>query len=233
MIDVLVPVLKRPDSAKRVSDSLANATVNEYRLYFICSPGDRKQIRACEGLGEILIVDWHPDRADYARKINHAFSVTDSEWVFQGADDISFHPGWDREAITRSALQKKSVVGTNDLHNPSVKARNHATHILFRRDYIERYGSGTIDDTGLVLCELYDHQYVDNEFVQTAIARDEWVFAEHSVVEHLHPHWGLSGYDSTYRKATRATRNDRRLFQQRVAAMGLGRRVRGRSVRSR
>lgn len=215
MIDVLVPVLNRPGNAAKMAASLEQATASPYRLLFICSPGDEAEIAACEEVGETLVVNWPAGRADFAKKINLAFTLTDSEWVLQGADDISFRFGWDTEAIRLSTRRRKAVVGTNDLHNPAVRQRRHSTHLFFRREYITRYGSGTYDGTGLVFCELYDHQFVDTEFVEVAMHRNEWVFAQHSVVEHLHPYWGLSPRDATYDKAVREAQKDLDLYKSR------------------
>lgn len=216
MIDILIPVLGRPQNAAKVVASISAATDNPYTVTFICSPGDRKQIAACRRVGDVIVVDWEPGRADFAKKINHAFDLTSQEWILQGADDLDFHPHWDTNAFTLAQQTGKSVVGTNDLHNPAVRARRHATHILFRRDYITRYGAGTIDNSGVVFSEVYDHQFVDTEFVTIARRRNEWVFAVDSVVEHLHPYWGLSPRDATYDKGVREAQKDLDLYRSRI-----------------
>jgi hypothetical protein len=46
-------------------------------------------------------------------------------------------------------------------------AGRHSTHSLVTRDYVERFG--TIDEAGVVLHEGYPHEFVDDEFVQTAM----------------------------------------------------------------
>lgn len=228
MIDILIPVLGRPTNAQTLADSVA-VTSEPYRLIFICSPGDSGQIAACEQTGaEVWVVDWKPGKGDCARKLNWAFSKTDSEWVFQGADDIRFSHGWEHQALMLARKRDKAVIGTNDLHNPSVLRRLQSTHTLFRRDYIESQG-GTQDGSGLVFCELYDHQFIDTEFVETARRRQVWAFCRESIVEHLHPHWGLAEMDDTYIKAYRATNQDYRLY---ISRMGLAARN-GRSERYR
>jgi hypothetical protein len=108
-----------------------------------------------------------------------------------------------------------NVIGTNDLGNPDVKKGTHSTHTLFSRPYIEHYG-GTVDNTGAVFSESYDHQWSDCEFVQTAMLRGEWAFSKGSIVEHKHPHWGKGEMDSTYEKATRDTRADQLLYAERM-----------------
>ena len=63
------------------------------------------------------------------------------------------------------------------------------------REYVDR---GTIDEPGKLLHEGYPHEYVDDEFVQTAKKRGAWAFAEASIVEHLHPSWGKAPRDKLY-----------------------------------
>lgn len=227
MIDIVIPVLARPTNAHKVARSIHQATVQEHRIFFICSQGDTNEIKACQATGEnILIADWPAGKADFARKINWAFPQTDAPWVFQGADDLRFHENWDVYAVRVGDHRKVGVVGTDDMGNALVKRGAHSTHTLIRRSYITEFG-GTFDNTGLVFCELYDHQYCDNEFVQTAIMRGQWAFSKRSQVEHLHPAWSKGGEDATYRKAVRATKSDHALFMRRNAII----RRRRRSVR--
>ena len=160
------------------------------------------------------MVPWAPGRADYAKKINLGFRQTQNEWIFSGADDIRFQAGWDTTALALGT--QKRVIGTNDLHNPLVRRGRSSTHTLFARSYIEEYG-GTLDDTGTVLCELYDHQYVDSEFCEVAKRRGEFIFSHNSIVEHIHPDWDHSvRRDATYVKGRRATGRDRQLYIQRM-----------------
>lgn len=230
MIDILVPVLGRPRNVHGLVDSIRENTSSEHTIWFICSPGDGPEIKAVSEAGFTPLI--HPRAAgagDFAKKINWAFSQTEGEWVFQGADDVRFSSGWDTAALSVARKTGCSVIGTNDLHNPLVRGARSATHILFRRSYIEEQG-GTFDGTGAVFCELYDHQFVDSEFVETARMRGEWAFAKRSFVEHFHPHWGNAQMDGTYRKAMRRTLADKRLFNDRMRAMRgeapLGRRAR-------
>jgi len=214
-LDILVPVLGRPANVEPLLESLS-VTVTPHRVLFLCSPGDTAQIDACRASGhQTEVVSWPAGKADFSRKINWGFSITDSPWIFQAADDVRFSPGWDTQALRMAQARHKDVIGTNDLHNAQVKRGIHATHVLFSRKYIEEQG-GTMDGTGTVFCELYDHQYVDMEFCMTAKKRGAWAYCKTSVVEHLHPHWKLARMDSTYEKATRNTRHDYRLFCKRM-----------------
>lgn len=220
-IDLLIPVLDRPHKVAPLVESITACTKSEHAIFFICSRDDEPEIAAVREAGlEPLVYHSAPGRGDFAKKINWAFEQTSGEWFFQGADDIRFRPGWDVQALVIARRARCSVIGTNDMHNPAVRRHQHSTHTLIRRSYIEEQG-GTFDGSGRVFHEGYDHQYVDNEFIALAKKRGEFAFASRSLVEHFHPHWGNATMDATYLKATRKTMQDRRLFRERMSAMGL------------
>jgi hypothetical protein len=211
---VVVPVLGRPGRARPLADSLA--ATSDARLVFVCSPNDRDQIIACNATGaDVLVTTWEPGPGDFARKTNLAYRKTTEPWILCGADDLVFHRNWEQEALIVGERTGAGVVGTQDRHNPEVKRGRHSTHPLVRRSYIAKQG-GTFDGTGDIYCELFDHQYVDNELIWTAKQRGQWAFAHRSIVEHLHPTWGDAEMDATYEKALRATDADRKLFLQRM-----------------
>lgn len=215
MIDILCPVLGRPERTEPFTKSLIENTTSEYRLVFLCTPGDDEKIKTCMARGGVITVPWSAQSGDFAKKINYGFDYTDNEWILVAADDLKFGANWDLAALNCARRMRRLVVGTNDLHNPSVLRGKLSTHPFFRREYIEKYGSGTRDNSGRVFCELYDHQFVDNEFCETAMERDQWSFCRNAIVEHLHPYWGLAPWDETYKKAIRKTQKDQRLYMSR------------------
>jgi hypothetical protein len=214
MIAVLLPVLGRAKQIEIVLNSLAAATTNPYRAILICSPGDEALEAARASTAETIITTWRPDRADYAKKLSLGYRSTTEEWLFQGATDLIFHAGWDAWALRAARQHHCGVIGTNDLGNPLVLRGISSTHSLISRDYLDRYG-GTIDDSGGIFSEQYDHQWTDCEFVETARRRRQFYFCRRSIVEHMHPHWGKAESDATYEKALRSTKQDQRLFMQR------------------
>lgn len=215
---IAVPVLGRPASAAAVSER-ARETDLPYRLLFLCSPGDRDEIRACRATGEeVLVVGWGPGRGDYARKINAACASASEPWVLMAADDLCFCPGWASLAVAAGEREGVSVVGTNDLGNSRVMSGQHATHSLVRLEYVR--GRGTIDEPGKMLHEGYTHNFCDDELVATARHRDQWVFCRESEVPHLHPHWGHAPMDATYRKGLSGFDRDRALFRSRQRLWG-------------
>lgn len=220
---VLVPVLGRPQRAQPVADSLAGASTLGCRLVFVCSPDDGKQIEACRQTGaDVLVVPWEPGRADWARKLNHAYRRTTEPLLLLAADDVSFERRWDLEAAAVFAHHDVGVVGTNDLANPSVKRGHHSCHPVVGRGYADLHG--TIDGPGALVAECYWHQWVDSELVATARARGCWAFAPGSVVRHHHPLFDRRVVlDDTYRRGSGLPRaealEERRLFEERTRGL--------------
>ena len=213
-ITILVPVLNRPQNAQRLVNSIEHGSSREYQVVFLCSPGDTEEIKACsETSATVHIVDFPNGPGDWAKKINRGMTLSTSEFVLLGADDLKFHPGWDNEALRVARQTGAGVIGTNDLGNATVMRGHHSTHPLVRRAYVEEFG--TIDEPGLCLHEGYAHQWVDTELVETAKMRHRWAFAKESRVEHLHPFWKKGKMDSTYEKALSTSKEDHAHFQER------------------
>lgn len=216
---VIVPVLSRSHRVRPLLDSLEAATPEPHRTIFVATAGDRDMIEAVElaavELPSVSLEVLAPNPiGDYARKINHAARVSSEPFLFTGADDLDFRPGWLPAALAEMSSPAIGVVGTQDLA-PTDRARSgeHATHFLVRRRYVEELG--TIDEIGKVFHEGYPHEYVDNELVETAKARGAWSFAFASIVEHLHPSWNKAPADLLYNEQGRRMAVGRRVFNQR------------------
>lgn len=152
---------------------------------------------------------------NFAKKTNRGLAETDEEFVFCGATDLTFTPGWDVAALEVAEATGAGVIGTNDGANPVVIKGKHSTHSLIRRAYAEDPGC-TIDGTGAIYCEKYDHQAVDNELCEVAQVRSQWAFAASSLVQHHHPFYDRrTKMDATYEKALAKGREDRALFMRR------------------
>lgn len=215
-IVVVVPVLGRPGHAQPLADSLAAATTVSHRLVFVCSPGDDAEIEACLATGaDVLVTDWEPGRADFARKVAYAKEQTREPYLFQAADDVFFHPLWDVEALAAiTADGGYGVCGTNDHANPLVQRGQHSTHSLIERGYIDECGASA-DGPGTVFSQAYWHQWCDNELVALAVQRGCFTFAERAVVSHVHPIWRTAPDDDTYRRGALHAAEDAQIFQER------------------
>lgn len=196
-VAVLVPMLGRPHTVAAVRDSLHTST-DAGRCVWICSDGDTDVIDAATATGDQVEVVPPRARGDYAAKINHGYRVTDEPWLFTGACDIRFHPGW-WEACQRVAKSGAQVIGTNDLGNAHTASGALSTHTLIARSYVDVWG--TVDQPRTVMHEGYWHEFVDNELVETAQSRGLYGHAADAVVEHLHPLWGKAASDGMYDRA--------------------------------
>lgn len=217
---VLIPVLNRPHRVQPLLESLGR----NMDVLFLCSPNDKAETDAVHAAGLRgmfplpVVVDWEPGPGDYARKINAGVAAAAArgvDWVFTGADDLRFWPGWLDECLKVARGTGAKVIGTDDLWNPLVRARRHSTHSLVSVEYVMTVGASW-DGPGVLYHEGYDHQCVDNELVQVARERGVWAFAERAKVEHLHPMAHKAEKDATYEKALARGRQDVALFRNRA-----------------
>jgi hypothetical protein len=215
VIAIIVPILGRSERAQLFLSSIRVSTTVPYRVLLVLSPGDLTNPDWKRTGADYLTVPWEAGPGDFAKKMNLGFQETDEEFVFLGASDLEFTPGWDVAALKVAEETGAGIIGTQDNCNPMVKKGRHSTHPLVRRTYAAEIG-GTIDNTGEIYCELYDHQCVDNELIELAQARGQWAFAKDSVVIHHHPMYDkTSVMDATYEKALAKGRSDRALFMRR------------------
>lgn len=207
---ILVPMLGRSRHIDPLVESVVD-TVCGARILFLCTHGDDEVINHIESRElEYTIVPRHPI-GDYARKINYGVRATTEPLIFLGASDLKFHPNWYQNA-TRLLDTGIGVIGTNDLGSPRVIRGDHSTHSLITREYANL---GTIDDPTKVLHEGYWHEYVDDEFIETARKRKAYRSATDSHVEHMHPNWGKAQVDGMYSQQQVRMRVGRGLYQAR------------------
>ena len=212
MIAVLVPTFGRADRLARVAANITENTETDHRVVFAVEAEDVESIAAAAELDVDVVVN--EGRPNYSGAITTAYRETPAEYVFAGADDLNFQPGWDTAAL---ALMDGwvQVVGTNDLLNPYVTAGLHATHYLVDRRYLDDVGGVVDQGPGSFLFDGYDHQYTDTEFIGTAKMRARFRPCFDSVVEHLNA-WSPKGeIDATARKTMRAIDTDSELYDSR------------------
>lgn len=192
---IIIPVFDRPHRAAPVLES-AKAATPAASVLFVGNPGDEAEHEAVRAAGgDLLVIEHERLSGDYARKINTAYRLTTHPLLFLAADDVHFHPGWFERVASRLG-DGIEVVGTNDLGNRRVMAGVHSTHTLVTRNYVDT--QGTIDGPGEVLHEGYAHEYVDDEFIETAKMRGAFAHATDAIVEHLHPFWEKAPTDPLY-----------------------------------
>ena len=210
---VVVPMLGRPHTVAPLAESI-RATVPAAHIVWVLSPGDSSDVATAVAAagGDVQQVDYRPI-GDYARKINTGYRATSRPLIFTGACDLYFHPGW-YEAATAVLEPGVGVVGTNDGGSPRVQAGEHSTHSLITRAYADEYG--TVDGPGAIYAEVYPHEYIDDELVETAKWRGAWAMAIDARVEHLHPNWNPAvPMDGTYLAQRSRMARGRPIYQRR------------------
>jgi hypothetical protein len=219
-VDVIVPVLHRPQNVKPLMESLT-ASTGLATAWFVCEEHDEAEIaEVVEHGGEVLTF---PECHTFAEKVNAAYSWRGvnagdwdpAPWVLLVGDDVRFRPGWLDAALDVARRYHADVVGTNDLANPRVMRGEHATHPLIRRSYIDELGASW-DGPGVVCHESYRHWCVDDEIVTVAKQRGVFQSALASQVEHLHPIAGKSEMDEVYELGQKHAEEDRKLFERRL-----------------
>jgi glycosyltransferase involved in cell wall biosynthesis len=218
LFDILIPVLGRPQNAQRVVDSIEAATTLPHRTLFICSQGDKEQIKACRATGaDVLVCRHSSERSDYPKKMNAGFKKTSNDFIVLGSDDVDFAPGWDVLVERVVTLKRVGVYGTNDLSNRHVMRGLNSTHPIVRRSYVDTQG-GALEGPGVLISETYDHNFSERELTGLAMWRRKWMFMPKVHLKHLHPAWGSAPDDETYKKGAANFRGDQDHFYLRCKA---------------
>ena len=209
-VDVLVPVLHRPQNVRPLMETL-RASTGLATAWFICDPDDEvEQSEVLAHGGRVLTCP-----GTFAEKVNHGFTHTDAPWVFLCGDDVQFRAGWWDQVCDVARRYEANVVGTNDLSNPRVMRGEHATHMAIRRTYVEEVGASW-DGPGIVCHEGYGHWFVDDEIVTAAKKRGVFQMALAAQVEHFHPMVGKAENDDIYKLGSSNAQKDQALFQRRL-----------------
>jgi glycosyltransferase involved in cell wall biosynthesis len=215
VIAVLIPTFGR---ASRLADVVQNAhdnTAGDHVVVLAVESEDHETISVARGLDCQLVINER--RPNYSGAITTAYEHTRADYLFAGADDLNFHPGWDEVALSHMDGWVM-VVGTNDLLNPYVTAGTHATHYLVDRRYLDEVGGVVDQGPGSFLFDGYSHQYTDTEFIGTAKMRARFRPCFDSIVEHMHA-WsdkpGRAAPDATTSKANARITEDAALYDSR------------------
>lgn len=222
-VAIIVPVLARPHRVAPLLHSVLTSTPEPHMVLFVADADDTDELAAVRDgmrgypptettVADLLVVE---PGLSYGTKINRGYRAIWHPFVFTGADDLDFHAGWYPPAVGLMLPNPRiGVVGTVDLCNDRTRTGRTSTHSLVRRSYIEQQ-SGVADAPDSIYCELYSHEYVDDELVRTAKKRRAYAHSYESVVEHLHPNVGKAEMDATYEKGRERTDENRRIFQSR------------------
>lgn len=216
MIDILVPVLGRPQRVAPLVENIEASTDISYDLLFICSDGDSEEIQAVEEVGcRYLTYRGRPAHGQYGKKINMGYRDTSNPWLLLAADDLYFHLGWAEIALS-VAGDRFHVISMNDRGNAFVRQGTLATHSLVRRSYVDDPGC-SLDGPGKIYHEGYSHNFVDCELSVLARNRGVFRFAKNATLEHLHPLFRRkTPMDATYEAGLKDFAKDRSRFVKRM-----------------
>lgn len=130
-----------------------------------------------------------------------------------GSDDIWFHEGWLPAAL--GALEELNGSGLVGINNLSGKPHKHFDEILLvTRDYCVDYQGGVLQ------CPHYKYICTDKEACAIAQRNNKYIYAEDSIVEHLHWRFGKSTMDDTYlfKVLDGGTKKDEAIYRKREKA---------------
>ena len=210
-IAIAIPVWKREHLIDPLIRNIEETTPNA-RTIWVCSDNDptnvygmlkdrgqevwviKSQTVMCDGK------QWN--FADFSRKINYAFRISEEPLFFTGATDIQFQPGW-LDKIKEQVAQGYGVIGPRDGYGPL------ATHALCTREYGER---GSIDNQDCLLYEGYWHDWVMDEFVETAKYRGAYTESDVLVKHMVHER----KWDDDYKNAEPRIVQGAYVFQSRL-----------------
>jgi hypothetical protein len=211
-IDVIVPVMRRPQNAEPFMRSLT-ASTGLADVYAVCDADDADTQAAWLAEGAQVIVS---DRGHtFAQKANCAYEQTGNGWLVLVGDDVLFRPGWWDHALHTARVTSAGLVSTNDLLQPAVMNGEHSTHPVISREYVKVSGASW-DGPGSLCHEGYRHCFVDNEWSTKARQDGAFAYSPGSVIEHLHPLAGKGERDEVYRKGMSNHDRDQRLWEKRA-----------------
>ena len=229
-VAVIIPLWRRTKNIDRVTASLLD-TVPLAHICFVVSSGDEWITPWTTLPGDTIVVDGvGGEPGDYSKKINAGYRATTEPFIFTGADDLVFHEGWYEACRALMPLAQGGgsatkpggigVVGTVDRCNGRTMAGEHSTHSLVARWYADC--CAVADHPGAIYCELYQHEYTDDELIQTAMFRGAYAHAYDAIVEHVHMLVHPELDDEVYQHGRSRSRLSRRTFLQRQRLWGKG-----------
>jgi glycosyltransferase involved in cell wall biosynthesis len=219
-ITAIIPVLNRPKNVSTLINSfLETSPLDRVKILFVTSFDCEEEVKEIKKFSGPIYIGFAPNEIlSWSQRINWGIIYSNvnnnsNNWILCGADDLRFLPNWFEEA-EKASKDFDGVIGTNDLGNPRCIMGIHSTHPIVSRKYIME--QGTIDgELGKLCCELYRHNYADDDLVLTAKKRNAWKHASYIHIEHLHPAWQKANWDSIYQIGNDNWNHDQQLFEYR------------------
>lgn len=179
--DILIPTFRRANRLPRVIEN-ARACSPGCGVIIIGEASDPDTRAAALATGAKYCDNQGP--ASYAGAINTGAAHSEADWIFTGADDLEFTPGWFARCAQSMQDIAVDVIGTNDGDWPATATGASASHMLVRRQYIDQRGGAADAVRGQVLHDGYGHYCVEQELVFTAQARGRYAHCADAMVLH-------------------------------------------------
>ena len=199
---ILIPAM-RGHLLRGLLASIRDATPEPHQVWVIGTPD---VVNSIPDDDDTVVYEDHG--GTWGKRLNYLFAQSTESYVFGGADDLRFHPGW-LSAALKTMAEVDGVVMVNDLQS------DFGTLPLVSRHYIETLG-GTVDGPGTIFHDGYAHNFTERETVETAKARGRWAYCPESVVEHMHYLSGKAPHDKVYELGQSTWDLDIALYQSRA-----------------
>lgn len=194
MISVLCPTRGRPDSVRRLLDSIS-ATAATQRVEVVFRTDDDSPLEYPQSE---RVIEVRGPRITLSQMWNEAYYASHGEIVMQCGDDIVFRTeAWDLmvRAMFADIPDRIALVYGNDL----LQGRNLATHGFVHHKWVDQLGYFTPP--------YFSCDYGDAWLHDLATRVDRLRYIEHMVTEHMHPAAGKAPWDQNHQE--RRARGDR------------------------
>jgi glycosyltransferase involved in cell wall biosynthesis len=211
LLSILVPTLGRAGWLPEVLSNIRRSTLTQHEVIFVAESDDRATCKALAGMPARWVVNGRS--RGYGGAINTGYQRATGDYIFIGADDLSFHGGWDVVALPQMRDPVR-VVGTNDLRSDVPQGAS-APHCLVDRRYIEQVGGVPGAPPGVVLSEGQAYDFTSTGFIAVAKARGVFERCATSVVEHRSRSADKAACDAAHAKSSAGDWRDRAAFHAR------------------
>lgn len=186
-ISVILPTCKRPESLRRMLDSLISTTKG-YEVEIVALIDD--DMESCAIASEYgCVLNYSSERRSVLSLWNRGLQMCRGDFIHPAMDDLIYHDGWLALGLEshREKLGGCGVVGFNDLAYDG--NRQVATQFMFDRKYCVEYMGGVIAPPA------YNYLWIDVEINERAKMVNKFYWDERAIVEHAHSAHGKRPYD--------------------------------------
>lgn len=189
MISVIFPTRKRPNSVRRVKDSIQNTASGQVEIVVYADADDDSP--KVDGVSYIT-----GPRIVLTECYNVCYERTAGDTIMFCSDDVLFRtPGWDDLVNAAFPEDRVAFVHGDDGYNGD----RFGTHGFLSRKWI--------DTLGYVLPPYFSADYADNWINEVANEVHRRVYVP-ALFEHMHPSLGKGEVDDTFRETRFRGYND-------------------------